>query len=214
MRGLRIEVLEQIGGGLHGIFDAEQNDMKFSFKKKNVLLIILLPMIAGCYFSTNNKIYDFNEVVITEGMSITAQNLLYGTIIITAGKGLERSYTWAGDTRTVIMWPRKERWYGSLGIYYPGPGRHWREHDGITRAVLNEGQQNFDSLDALLEYIKSYNNPGAITYNDNGLFVSWHKKSGAGGTLTVTVWQFLISGKFPTKIPGSLNDNITQSMGL
>ena len=39
---------------------------------------------------------------------------------ITCGKGLERSYTWDRDTRTLAMWPRKTHWYGSLGMYNPG----------------------------------------------------------------------------------------------
>jgi hypothetical protein len=173
-----------------------------------VLLTTTLSLIIGCYWPVRDNIYEQNEIVLKEGMSVTATNSLFGTMIITAGKGLERSYTWAGDTRTVTMWPRKDRWHGSLGIYYPGPGPHWKEHDRITRGVLNEGYQNFNSMESLLEYIQKYEDRGTLTYNDSGLFVSWHKTLGAGGTLYVTVWQFMINGHPPIKIPGSQNDQL------
>ncbi len=182
--------------------------MKQILIKYTTLFVLTLFLIAGCHWSTRNNIYDYNEIVMMDGMSITASNLLFGTITVTANKGLVRSYTWAGDTRTVTMWPRKERWYGSLGIYYPGPGPHWKEHDGVTRAILNEGYQDFNSMESLLEYIQRYKDRGTITYNDNGLFLSWHKTTGAGGTLYVTVWQFMINGNIPNKIPGSQNDKL------
>lgn len=177
--------------------------------KKYLLLLSCGIFLTGCVSSLTNQLPEHNEIVMTEGMSITSENLLYGTITITAGKGLERSYTWEGGTRSLVMWPRKERWHGSLGIYYPGPGNHWKEHDGITRAVADEGRLNFSSLDTLFEYIKSYNKLGAITYNDDGLFVCWEKNPGAGGTLQVIVRQLLIDGQPPNKIPGSQNDKIS-----
>ena len=65
------------------------------------------------------------EPVMVEGMRITFTNA-NGQMTITGGKGFERRYTWAGDTRTVVMIPRKKRWYGSLGMYNPGrtsPGK-------------------------------------------------------------------------------------------
>src|SRR5688572_17793478 len=68
-----------------------------------------------------------NEIVMEPGSRLTATTPI-GKIIIDAGRGLRRSYTWDGATRFVEMWPRDKRWYGSLGIYYPGLGNHWREH--------------------------------------------------------------------------------------
>ena len=79
-----------------------------------------------------------NEIVMSPGMTITATTPT-GAITVTAGRGLKRSYTWEGATRSVEMWPRGERWYGSLGLYYPGPGNHWEAHNGITRGGLQEG---------------------------------------------------------------------------
>ena len=64
-----------------------------------------------------------NEIVMAPGSRLTATTPV-GRIVINAGEGLRRSYTWDGATRSVEMWPRDKRWYGSLGIYYPGPEWH------------------------------------------------------------------------------------------
>jgi len=106
------------------------------------------------------------------------------------------------------MWPREKRWNGSFGIYYPGPGNHWKVHDGITRAVVEESQLNFSSEKDILSFIAKYNDKGAYVYNDNGMFVFWKKNEGAGGTLRVDIWQFLINYQKPNNLPGSNNDKI------
>lgn len=179
----------------------------FGNLKKLLILIVFVLQILGCSANKNTQIGSINEVVMTSGMSITVENA-NGQLIITAGKDFQRSFTWAGDTRSVIMEPRKERWNGSLGIYYPGNGSHWKEHDGITRAVLEEGVLHFDSIAAVMEYIERYEEKEKVTYNDNGLFIAWDKSKGAGGTLDVMLWQFLINGKPPNGIPGSHNSKI------
>src|SRR4051812_45790833 len=84
------------------------------------------------------------EFAMRPGETITATTPL-GAMQVRADDWLERSYTWEGATRSVVMWPRDARWYGSLGIYFPGDGRHWHEHHGITRGVVQEGQQHFGS---------------------------------------------------------------------
>ena len=168
--------------------------------------LLLWLFVAGCGI-TIPKVPEVNEIVMTEGMQITAENR-YGELTITAGKGLQRFYTWAGGTRSVIMWPRKIRWYGSLGIYYPGRGNHWEKHDDMTRVVSDEGQLDFNSSDEVIAYISRYRDNHAVSYRDDGLFVWWEKNPGAGGTLGVYVWQLLINGKKPQQIPGSQNDKI------
>src|SRR5438552_10811755 len=69
------------------------------------------------------------ESVMSPGMKITV-SASAGTMTITAKDDLVRAYTWEGATRWVEMIPRGQRWYGSLGLYYPGPGDHWQEHHG------------------------------------------------------------------------------------
>ena len=125
---------------------------------------------------------------------------------IHAGPGLKRSYTWEGATRFVIMEPRGERWYGSKGMYYPGPGDHWEEHNGITRGVVEEGQQNFDSEAAAKKWLKERDYESPI-WNKTGLVVGWMKVL-ERRQLHVEVWQITIKHKKPTNLTGSTDSAI------
>ena len=172
-----------------------------------LFLICLSFQITSCSFGSQIIADNNNETVMIPGMSIAVENV-NGRLIITAGKNYLRSFTWAGGTRSIIAWPRKERWNGSLGIYYPGEGNNWKEHDGITRLVFEEGILNFNSLDSLLKYLTRYEDKSKVAYNDSGLFVFWDKNKGAGGTLNVILWQLVINGKKPSRLPGSHNEKI------
>lgn len=146
-----------------------------------------------------------SEVVMKPGMRISA-NTSVGKIAITATGDLTRSYTWEGATRSVEMWPRAERWNGSLGLYYPGPGEHWKEHNGITRGVVEEGQMHFKSRQEAIKWVLE---PKWIPYvhRDDGLVVGWSKTL-ERKQLNVDVWQIYINGKKPHRLPGSRNELI------
>jgi hypothetical protein len=146
-----------------------------------------------------------NEIAMSPGMKIIATTRI-GTITITAGNGLKRSYTWDGETRSVEMWPRSERWYGGLGIYFPGPGNHWREHNGITRGVVSEGQLHFKTLEEANQWIDSPKYMPFVHRND-GLVVGWEKNL-SRNQLTVEVQQIYIDGKKPSKLPNSEDNKI------
>lgn len=169
--------------------------------------LFILVLATGCG-KKNVQCVGVNEIILTPGMSIAAKNI-HGNLLIQAGDNYHRSFTWEGETRSVDMLPRTERWNGSSGLYYPGRGNHWKEHDGITRAVIDEGILNFESLAGILEYIGRYEDRNSLAYNDEGFFVYWDKSPGAGGTLNVQLWQFLINGAKPNGIPGSDNTKIT-----
>ena len=145
------------------------------------------------------------EVVMSPGMRITATTSV-GTITITAVDELTRSYTWDGATRAVEMSPRATRWYGSLGLANPGAGEHWRDHHGITRCVTEEGQQHFKSVEEALKWIKE-RDWMPFLYRDDGLMVGWNKNL-ARKQLSVEVWQILIDGRKPERLPGSPSDRI------
>jgi uncharacterized protein (TIGR03067 family) len=147
-----------------------------------------------------------NEIVMSSGMKITAKTPV-GTISITAGKGLRRSYTWEGATRSVTMEPREQRWYGSLGIAYPGLGCHWKPHNGIARAVTEEGQQHFKTEAEALEWLRKQKKWLPLVYRNDGLVVGWTKYL-PRKQLNVDVWQIYIAGKKPTKLPGGQDDKI------
>jgi hypothetical protein len=177
---------------------------------KFALPLFVLISIFGC-INTNttykeipdNEIPDVpdrNEIVMSKGMKITATTH-EGTIIITAGKGLKRSYTWEGSTRSVVMWPRSKRWYGSLGIYFPGPGDHWEKHNGITRGVVQEGQMHFDTMEDALEWLKpphSTYKTNYCVYKNDGLVICYSKDL-RRHQLNVDLWQIFIGGKILSK---------------
>ncbi|MFI5460653.1 MAG: ankyrin repeat domain-containing protein [Isosphaerales bacterium] len=138
-------------------------------------------------------------------MRITATTPV-GTIAITAVDELTRSYTWDGATRAVFMTPRATPWYGSLGLFNPGAGEHWRDHHGITRGVTEEGQQHFKTVEEALKWIKK-RDWWPFVYRDDGLMVGWDKRL-PRKQLNVEVWQILIDGKKPKRLPGSQDDKI------
>jgi hypothetical protein len=151
-----------------------------------------------------------SEIVMRPGMTITAKTPT-GVIAIRAGQGTTRFYTWEGATRSVDMYPREERWYGSLGLYYPGPGDHWKEHNGITRGCLEEGQQHFKTTAEALHWLRERSHewtpPFPYVYSDDGLVVGWSKTL-PRRQLNVEVWQIYVGGKKPRTLPGSEDRNI------
>ena len=148
----------------------------------------------------------------TEISAITAN----GKITIASGKGCKRYYTWDGTTRWVIMIPREKRWNGSLGLYFPGPGDHWKPHKGITRGVLEEGQRHFDSVEKAVEWLEELKEAQALdagqhmsyVHSRDGLVVGWGRALHRN-QLNVKVWQILIKGEKPNDLPKSIDDAIT-----
>lgn len=147
-----------------------------------------------------------NETVMTPGMRITASDS-GGQIFISAGEGCERSYTWDSATRSAKLWPRKTRWYGSLGIYFPGPGEHWKSNGGVTRGVLGEGILWFKTADDALAWIKNIQPLKNCVYSNDGLLVAWERVP-ARKQLNVDVWQIMVAGRRPTDLPGSRDDQL------
>jgi hypothetical protein len=176
-------------------------------KIKLIIFLFVTFLTVGCNIKTTTASKEDNEIVLTDRMSVIAQNI-NGKLTISAGKKYYRTFTWAGGTRSVFLHPREKRWNGSLGLYFSGSGSHWKKHDNVTRAVIEEGILHFNSKNEVLTYIGRYEDQCSLAYSDNGLFVYWDKSLGAGGTLNVLIWQFLINGSKPEKLPGSDNNKI------
>jgi hypothetical protein len=200
---------------------------------RNTIAIWLLVFIVGCsgrqpqsgewrlaeastsreeWQWTNGMAWPINairpELVMLSGMQITAHTD-EGQIIIRADKGFERRYSWDGATRSATLLPRKKRWYGSQGIYFPGAGDNWKENNGITRGVLEEGILWFKTADDALSWINRARSAGmAYVYNDDGLTVGWHKVI-PRKQIDVAVWQIMIGGQKPQKLPGSQNNRLS-----
>jgi hypothetical protein len=174
-----------------------------------VLLFMVITISLICLSSCKSSMSNYTELVMSEGMRITATNDT-GTIVITAGRGFKRYYTWENDTRSAVLWPRDQRWGGSLGIYHPEV--EWRNHDGIRHAVLEEGQQHFDTIEEALAWIQMPNQIESV-YRDDGLFVGWRKSLPGEktpykghGILSADVWQIYIGGQTLSKYQESLQD--------
>ena len=138
----------------------------------------------------------------TPGSEIMAHTP-WGEIKIRAGDDYERIYEWGRCVRTLRMTPRAERWQGSLGIYWPGPGFHWSECDGVARAVVEEGQQHFETREAALEWIKGQGDWMPYVYRNDGLVVGWRTVVPNRKQLNVEVWQLLVAGEKPTSLNGA-----------
>ena len=172
---------------------------------RTTILAVIAVLISSCGGSQSSSTEGL-ELVMQPGMTITAVTTT-GTIVISAGHGLDRAYAWEGASRAVTLWPRPERWYGSFGAYYPGPGEHWREHNGITRGVLEEGQQHFETEEQALDWLRKQSGYEPTVYRDDGLVVSFGKTL-PRRQLDVNVWQIFIHGVKPLTLPGSDNGKI------
>jgi hypothetical protein len=172
-----------------------------------ILLVIALTM-NGCSrcITKSEKMVSGAEVVLREGDIVSATTDV-GTIKVHAGPGYFRTYEWNGAKRSVELWPRNERWYGSLGLYYPGPGFHWEEHEGIARCCVEEGQQHVRDEDEFYQWLnkRKIAQKGHIdhyVYNSTGLVVGWSKFL-PRKELNVEVWQVLVNGSKPANLKGA-----------
>lgn len=140
-----------------------------------------------------------NEVALASGTEVVA-NTPDGKIVITAGPGLLRTYSWNGATRWVVMTPRQERWAGSLGLYYEGTPPGWAPYQGLTRVELAEGERHFENMDDALIWMQIRRLH--FVYTKEGLVVGWRRLP-SEHTLQVEVWQFFINGEKPSYLPGA-----------
>lgn len=162
----------------------------------------------------DKPIGDFHELVLAEGTQLTAQTAI-GDLLITAGAGTLRTYSWDKGVceRSADLWPRQKRWYGQYGLYYPGPGSHWKICNGIHRAILEEGQLHFateEGISQWLEEQRKYCFPSGLhkcdlVYTSDGLVVKYTNSPIA---LQAKVTQLYLNGVKPVSLQGA-TDNIT-----
>ena len=88
---------------------------------KLLFILYIAALVNGCRHNGGN-INQIHESVMNEGMTICAH--FEEKVCIEAENRLVRNIMWDGITRSVTLIPRKERWYGKLGLYFPGSGNH------------------------------------------------------------------------------------------
>lgn len=181
-----------------------------------ILYLMSLILLTCCSKTVSIVSGSSNEVVMIPGMTILATNKA-GTIKIKAGQGYERFYSWDGGTRSQVLEPRLKRWAGRLGAGYSKVNM-WKKHDSITNANLEEAQIHVTSIEEAINFARHRSRlDGYTVYNDNGLVVTWkkviHPSKTSGNVIIVYVWQLLINGEAPIRLPDSNNSQILVSYG-
>ena len=153
--------------------------------------------------------YAVTELVMREGVTIEARKD-NTSIKITSGKGFDRTYEWDRCKLKSDMGARTQRWYGSMGIYDPGPSSSASGGgcSGISRTVVQEGQIHFDDMQFALKWIERQRDK--TVWTNDGLLVSWDITPGRR-QLNVDVWLMCINGKRPTQLVGALDSAISVS---
>jgi hypothetical protein len=167
----------------------------------SVFAVLVLGCAHGVSQQGDAPVPPENEVAMEPETTIDAFPGL-GPIRITAGKGLNRCYAWEGDTRCIELWPRTRRWRGSLGLYHPAPGDPWAPHNGISRGVVEEGQQHFDTVEEALAWLSDMRKIRSRVYRNDGLVVAWQKAPDRR-QINVEVWRITINGVYPTRLEGA-----------
>ena len=147
------------------------------------------------------------EFVMTEGMVIEVENN-NGKLIIEAGPGYLRKFTWEDHQVEYTLSPQTSRTDGSLGIYGSGMRSDTRyiKKTGIV-PVLDEGQQHFCNQEEAAEWLEWRGSCMDSIYTPDGLVVGWCVLEGTGGkslsSLNLDVWQVYINGEKPASLNGA-----------
>ncbi|HBJ87611.1 MAG TPA: hypothetical protein DDZ88_27890 [Verrucomicrobiales bacterium] len=110
-------------------------------------------------------------------------------------------------TKVFRLQGRKQRWYGSQGIYRPYGDRD-------LHAVLEEGQQHFDNLEGAMAWLQQRGRWLDLQWSSSGLVLGWKdQRRPVDGfpALSVEVWQLYIQGHKPRRLPGSSDAGIVVS---
>ncbi len=136
----------------------------------------------------------------TPGMEIDVRTK-EGPIKIQYVDKLTRRYIWDGHVKEFAHQPRAKRWLGSLGMYRP-------YGDGSMHAVLEEGQQHFESIADAHVWLAKQEKFMDYAWTSDGLVVGWKQQSRPEDgylALSVEVWQLLIRGAKTTLMNGASN---------
>ncbi len=82
-------------------------------------MITVTVFVVAALLSTT-RAYGGTELVMREGVTIEARKD-NTSVKVTSGKGFDRTYEWGRCKLKSNMGARKQRWYGSMGIYDAAP---------------------------------------------------------------------------------------------
>ena len=199
-------------------------------------LFVFSYCICGCTSLTTAGV-SITDTVLDKEMTISLDSPECLSITIAAGDGLKRNYTWNGITSSAILIPRREKWYGAFGAYFPGNADLWHRQDRVNNLIADEAILNFTSYEQLLCAISSIDGNNCRTkyyvikdgnfdfentmtmalesnscsaYTDDGLYVSAKTADGPGNgrTLYATIYRLQVNGKYVHNLPNSSNQRI------
>lgn len=170
------------------------------------------------YVACDEIIPDSNIAVIPPSTTIKAvsgQKHL-GVIYITSGKGLLRTISFDGVSRSITLKPRIDEGKRQYLYFFRPPsislGYDWQEHNGIYRCQYYERKMNFPNLKPAMDFIYSQTCEPVLSavYNNQGLLVAWTDKSNRH-ELTIEVYQILINGQKPNSLPNAHDDKLVET---
>ncbi|MBX3458591.1 MAG: hypothetical protein KF696_01350 [Planctomycetes bacterium] len=126
-----------------------------------------------------------------EGDEIVLENSS-GALRIRATSPLERVFEWKGSERKIELLRRTKPWNEHLTLYFPGTGDHWKMHDGVTRAVVEEGRVSFGSKSDALAWLARFSYLDVVG-NEDGLFAGWAIIT-ERNQLDFVLWRVTVSG--------------------
>ena len=171
-------------------------------------VLFLMVMLAGC--SQKNELLVYTEVVLKPGMTVTATNP-HGTVIIKAGEGTTRIFSGENWEKKRNLIPRRERWYGSLGLYDPAASS-----SPYGRLLVDEGRLYFPSVSEALRYLYPGSDGFKPVYTNSGLVFGYDVETFGERmepTRSIQLWQIYVNGKRPTSMPGADDSAINVSGG-
>jgi len=171
---------------------------------RNITAILITLLVSSCSSQDDSKLLSYTEVVLMPGMSVIASNA-NGSIKITAGEETKRTFEageWKKETNLI---PRKQRWYGSLGLYDPAPS-----NVPYGRLLVDEGRLHFSSINEALRYLYVGSTFYKPVYTNDGLVFGFDVKRMGNNepTRSVKLWQIYINGKKPKIITGAKDNSI------
>jgi hypothetical protein len=171
---------------------------------RTVIFVVVAVLLPTCT-------YAGTELVMREGVTIEARKD-NTSVKVTADKGFDRTYEWDRCKLKSDMGARKQRWYGSMGIYDPAPsfGFTFGGCSGISRTVVQEGQIHFDDMQFAQKWIERRPKSYKTVWTNDGLLVSWNIVPGRQ-QLDVDVWLMCVNGKRPKRLVGANDSAVTVS---
>jgi hypothetical protein len=172
-------------------------------KMVKVFLCLIVLCFAKAAYAETFPWWITSERVMTEGMVIYADSPA-GKMLIKAGSGTTRTYSWGIFSKSFKLKKRYRRWLGSKGLYRT-------KGDESIHVVLEEGQQHFFSEEEALVWLDWQRERMKWVYTSNGLVLGWYNELNPHDgllVLVVQVWQIYVNGERPRNLSGADDDAI------